>query len=471
MAVSNLASALIGGQTASPLMGDPAMMAAMPDIQLGQGLEQQGISTAPAYPTQALARLAQTLAGQSLVKGGLSDLANAYGNSADSMAKIFPPGTPIGDALRSPNPMIRMMALQQAPKAMLLQSEGYSLGDAQQRYVGANKVAENTNPQSPEGKRVRDAVNLQQSGNPAGAQAVQRGITKETSTNEGVQFPPTNVQPTPDQMAAARQRLAQGLGAVQNSGVTNTQPTGVAAEGETIRNQVPAGPQSMPQAIAGAKATQSAAEKLYGGASEAVGKQIGDVIEAGGKNARDRINALNTIDDALTQGGSGVVTGPFAEHVLRTKQALDAMGIDTSWVKQGLPMSEVISKMNAQLASASAKAMTGRPTQFEFSAWMKNNPGLLTSKEGTHALIDVLRQSAQQDIGLGQQAMNKGNWDKWGDIVDKYYKDHPLRSPFTKQPLGQEAAAPPAAEAPPTIINRQTGERRQLVNGQWQTIK
>ncbi len=215
----------------------------------------------------------------------------------------------------------------------------------------------------------------------------------------------------------------------------------------------------MPENIAAAKGTQAASEKLYGGASEALGKEIGGVIEAGGKGARDRLNALNTIDDALQSGGKGVVTGPFADRILRAKEALDGMGIDTSWVKEGLPMTEVISKMNAQLASASAKAMTGRPTQFEFSAWMKNNPGLLTSKEGTHALIDVLRQSANQDIDLGRLAQNKANWEKWGDVVDNYYKTKPLISPFTKKPMAQEIAQPQAGPQAPAIGFTKNGYR------------
>jgi len=114
------------------------------------------------------------------------------------------------------------------------------------------------------------------------------------------------------------------------------------------------------------------------------------------------------------------------------------------------------------LASASAKAMTGRPTQFEFSAWMKNNPGLLTSKAGTQALTNILKQTTQQDIDIGRLAQNKGNWEHWADTVDDYYKKHPLISPFTNKAMAQEVAAP---TRPMTATNKQTGSRMQSLDG------
>lgn len=457
MPVSPLAAAMLtgggmgGGESA--LLMDPALLQAQPELQLGQGMMQQGLSTAPAYPLQALARVVQAGLGANLYKGGLTDLARAYGGSSESLEQIFPPDSPLGAALRSPNPMVRMIALQQAPKALLLNSERYSLEPGQESHAAgsAAPTAVSGAPQSPQGKLVSDAQRAAASGNAPAAQAIGSAITKETSTPEGVQYPPTNVIP----------RGTQGLGATPGVAVPppETQPTA----------------QNMPAAIAAAKGAQEASTKLYGGASEALGKEIGGVIEAGGKEARVRINTINTIDDALSANeGKGIMTGPLADKILRTKEILDGMGIDTSWVKTGLPETEMISKMNAQLASASARAMTGRPTQFEFSAWMKNNPGLLTSKQGTHALLDILRQSSQQDVELGKLAQNKANWEHWGETVDKYYQEHPLISPFTNKPLAVSAPSrggpqvpaptqlpshiPPVGQRPPGIYDTPKGK-------------
>jgi hypothetical protein len=120
----------------------------------------------------------------------------------------------------------------------------------------------------------------------------------------------------------------------------------------------------------------------------------------------------------------------------------------------------MVQKMNAQLAAASAKAMTGRPTQFEFQAWQKNNPGLATSKEGSLALLDVNRQIAKQDVELGRLAQDKKNWDQWPEVVDKYYQTHGLVNPMTGRPMREEidkarAAAPAggAPQSPPGSFN------------------
>jgi hypothetical protein len=79
--------------------------------------------------------------------------------------------------------------------------------------------------------------------------------------------------------------------------------------------------------------------------------------------------------------------------------------------------------------------MTARPSQLEFRTFMANNPGLANSIKGTKVLIDVLRQMKQQDIDLGRLAMNRKNWDNWTDVEDRFYRDHPLNSPFTGKPL------------------------------------
>ena len=85
--------------------------------------------------------------------------------------------------------------------------------------------------------------------------------------------------------------------------------------------------------------------------------------------------------------------------------------------------------------------MTGRPTQFEFLAWQRNNPGLMTSKEGSLALMSVLRQQTQNDIELGNLAQNKKNWENWPETVDKFYETHGLTNPLTGKPMREELAA------------------------------
>ena len=486
MAIDALTAQLLtsGGNNAGGLAGlgalDPTLAAVQPELQLAQGMEQQGTSTAPAYPGAAIARALQGAIGAGLQKSAISDLGNAYSKSLPGLAHIFK-GTQLGDAIESGNPMAIQMALKVAPQVMAASSVPRSLSPGEVSVTGNNPPTQNPNPMTKEAQAIIDAQKLQPN-NPAAAAAITGAVSKNRLLDNGVPVPgiPLNptppvtgtggapsaaipqppqqqtpgapTQPSPQAYLQAREKLAQGLTNASAAGITNPTTTGLA---------------DLPSQVAAAAGQKKAAEGLYGGASDALGKEIGGVIETGGKNARDRMNALNTIDDSLTAGGKGVVTGPLADKVLKGKELLNSLGVDTSWVNAGLPESEVVSKMNAQLASASAKAMTGRPTQFEFASWMKNNPGLLNSPQGTHALINILKQTSQQDIDLGKLAQNKSNWDKWGDVVENYYQKNPLKSPFTGQALGQGApAAPSTVQAPPmTATNPKTGARLQSHDG------
>lgn len=162
MAASPLAAALLSGEggagNAASFL-DPNIAQAMPDLQLGQALTQGGLSSAPASPWQALARIAQAGAGQYLQRSAISDLAKAYAHTADNMAQIFPEGTPVGNMLRSSDPTVRMMGLQQAGKAAIIGQEGYDLSPGAKRFQGPVPVAENTNAVSEPGKVQQDINN------------------------------------------------------------------------------------------------------------------------------------------------------------------------------------------------------------------------------------------------------------------------------------------------------------------------
>ena len=184
--------------------------------------------------------------------------------------------------------------------------------------------------------------------------------------------------------------------------------------------------------IKGEEAAVSEAGKAQGG-------RMGEVITAGGQPARRTLNILNTMDDAITRAGSNLTTGPGAEYMLKLKQAAQNWlpGLDL----KGLPEAEVVTKLNAQLAAQAAKAMTQRPSQLEFKAFMQNNPGLQNSVAGTKYLIDVLRQATTQDIQLGQLASWVQDPRSWPAVEDRFYQQNPIKSPFTGQPLSGDERA------------------------------
>lgn len=147
MAIDALTAQLLtgggaGGGGGIPLgVVDPALAAVTPEIQLGQQMVQQGVSTAPAYPGAALARALQGAIGASLQKSGYSDLANAYANSLPALQHIFPKGSPIGDALASGNPLAISLALKNVGPAMLVNTEKQKLGPNDVSVVGSNTTA------------------------------------------------------------------------------------------------------------------------------------------------------------------------------------------------------------------------------------------------------------------------------------------------------------------------------------------
>jgi hypothetical protein len=88
--------------------------------------------------------------------------------------------------------------------------------------------------------------------------------------------------------------------------------------------------------------------------------------------------------------------------------------------------------------------MTARPSQSEFLAFQRANPGLMTSVKGSLYLISVLRQATQQDVELSRKAMNTRNLSNWTDIEDQHYAKNPIKSPFTGKPLSGGETIPGA---------------------------
>jgi hypothetical protein len=145
------------------------------------------------------------------------------------------------------------------------------------------------------------------------------------------------------------------------------------------------------------------------------------------------------MDTALTLGGNNISTGPAARQVLDAKKAINNVFPGTF---KNVAEAETVDKLNAQLASAAAKAMTARPSQLEFKAFMANNPGLTTTKDGSKILLDIMRQTKQQDIALSQlaQTITPGNMHQWTDIENKFYRDHPLVNRTTGYPIDAKQA-------------------------------
>ena len=153
--------------------------------------------------------------------------------------------------------MARIIAAQQFGKVALAGSVPDTINTGGQRYSGNTMIAENTNPQSTEGRMVRDAELASSRGNPAGATAIGRTLTKSGSSPEGVPYPPSGLPTPPVPVRPA----APGLQGVAGRGHTPAEVAG-AAHAPTV--VAPAGSQAaesdMPSAIATAAGKKAAAE-------------------------------------------------------------------------------------------------------------------------------------------------------------------------------------------------------------------
>jgi hypothetical protein len=175
----------------------------------------------------------------------------------------------------------------------------------------------------------------------------------------------------------------------------------------------------------------------FEGASKAVGDQIGEYVKQM-PAARQTINELSVIGDALKSAKGNLTTGPGAEFVLRAKQFLNNAGVPV----KGLTEAETMEKMNRQLSATVSWELTQRPTQAEFLAFQRNLPGIMNSPQGTVVLLDVMRQISEQKIALGRLAMNQNNWPRWGEVEDQFFHEHPIALPFSGAPATGNAPLP-----------------------------
>lgn len=152
--------------------------------------------------------------------------------------------------------------------------------------------------------------------------------------------------------------------------------------------------------------------------------------------AQSKLDSLNTIATALAAGNGSMYTGPFADSVLKGKEAISgAFGVSLD----GTAPTEVAQKTGFALTTAAVKAISSRPTQMEFMKGLENQPGIFLSQAGNGAMINILKQQAESEKQLAIMANDKPQQgENWLKTVDSYYKSHPLMSPFDpSRPMSQ----------------------------------
>lgn len=147
---------------------------------------------------------------------------------------------------------------------------------------------------------------------------------------------------------------------------------------------------------------------------------------------------LALLNDAYKNGGDNISGGPWGNFILQGKQFLNQMGIGGDWdeFQKGLNASQIISKLNATLATQMVKELTSRGTQMELALGMKNNPGLLMTNQGAQYMLNILDQVQDQKEKWGQLASQFDPGDRgYLQVKQRFYDTHRLISPFTGKPL------------------------------------
>jgi hypothetical protein len=154
--------------------------------------------------------------------------------------------------------------------------------------------------------------------------------------------------------------------------------------------------------------------------------ELKPVLEAGA-SANLRRNTISIMEDANNRGGDDITSGPLGPAMLRLKEG--AGGLFGTTMK-GVPEAEVLNNAGFLLATEGAKAISSRPTQFEFGQQLQVKPGIQVSKEGRAALLNIAKQRTYDDEELSRLAHVEGSRQDWATTRSKYYNEHPIMSPF-----------------------------------------
>ena len=209
---------------------------------------------------------------------------------------------------------------------------------------------------------------------------------------------------------------------------------------------------------------QKAESAQEGEVGKSIGQEIGDTLKAGA-SAPQALNTIRMMRAAAASGGDNLSTGPFGQSMLKAKQAIgNALNIEIPGTSEG----EVLNNLGYGLATQAARAISNRPTQFEFGQALAVKPGLAQSKDGFQALLNIRQQDLEDQLALGKLASVRANRDNWLAVKAQYYAEHPVMSPFDpSKPLGAgdvQAINGSQQQAAPSTISSQDASALPVVS-------
>jgi hypothetical protein len=154
-----------------------------------------------------------------------------------------------------------------------------------------------------------------------------------------------------------------------------------------------------------------------------------------GNASLDKLRDLAIIQHFYDQ--PHVVGGPLAEYELPFRSALRQMMGQN--VEKDVPASELVNKFKTALAYEATRAFSNRPAVIELLGQMKVQPGLEMSDQAARYVLNLLQQDSRLKIGIGDLSMEKTDPTEFYWAKKQYYKDNPLISPLTGQPISEKS--------------------------------
>lgn len=174
-------------------------------------------------------------------------------------------------------------------------------------------------------------------------------------------------------------------------------------------------------------------ERVAGGA-----KAESNVIENDVKNAAaapDTLKSLSVMEQTIHDLGPNITFGPTA------KVSADARRVIANYApglvnEKALAGADAIEKLNLGLAGTLSARLGLNPS--DISRSIASVPGTEKSKEGTLALIGMLKQQARNDqyVGTTLYQQYRGDLAGYQEARAKYFAEHPIINPITGKPVG-----------------------------------
>ena len=183
-----------------------------------------------------------------------------------------------------------------------------------------------------------------------------------------------------------------------------------------------------------------------------------------GNGALDKLRDLAVIQHFYSQ--PHVAGGPLAEYELPMRSVIrQVLGQN---IEKEVPATEVVNKFKTALAYEATRAFSNRPAVIELLGQMKVQPGTEMSDQAARIVANLLQQDARLKIGLGDLAMEKTDPSEFYAAKRQYYRDHPLVSPLTGEPLSEkvQTAAQVGTETNPETAHGIAGQALPFIR-QW----